>query len=51
MRALALALALLFGIASVAIADSGKDNPSDDNAGGGNQSHAPGLSTNPNPGK
>jgi hypothetical protein len=44
-------LAALLLSSGVALADSGKDNPSDDNKGGGNQPHAPGQTTNPNPGK
>lgn len=46
---LAAAAALLLG--SSAWADSGKDSPSDADNGGGNQPHAPGQTTNPNPGK
>jgi hypothetical protein len=43
--------ALSLAIAGSALAGSGKDNPSDNDQGGGNQPHAPGQTTNPNPGK
>lgn len=45
-------LAILFALAlaGTALAGSGKDGP-DDNKGGGNEPHAPGQTTNPNPGK
>jgi hypothetical protein len=53
MRKLAILMALVCGVAvsGLAFAGSGKDNPSDGNNGGGNQPHAPGQTTNPNPGK
>lgn len=45
------ALVLLFVLGTgVAYAGSGKDGP-DDNKGGGNEPHAPGQTSNPNPGK
>lgn len=53
MRKLMTAMLMLGSLAFAApsLADSGKDNPNDDNKGGGNQPHAPGQTTNPNPGK
>ena len=50
MRLTAITLALLLGVSGAALAGSGKDNQ-DDDKGGGNQPHAPGQTTNPNPGK
>ena len=51
MRMILATTAALLLSTGMAFADSGKDNPSDGDKGQGNQPHAPGQSTNPQPGK